>query len=308
MARQPPPHLPQQQTRLVGGGGRPNIVRLGLPSRRFNDLYHKLLNLSWPRLLGLLSGLYIGGNMLFALVYYLDPNGIENASGSYLDSFFFSVQTMATIGYGKMVPRSVFANLMVTIEAFLGLMSLAMITGLLFAKFSKPTARVLWSRVAAVSTREGVPSLMLRMANERGNQIVEAQLRLVLARNETTQEGEKVRRFHDLALVRERNAIFALTWTAVHPITPASPLYGHTSESLRAIQAEIICSLMGIDETFSQTVHARHSYIVDEILWDVRFVDILGFQADGKRYVDYARFHEVEPASRPSSATTSASP
>src|SRR4051794_17064041 len=126
MALQPPPHLPQQQTRLVGGGGRPNIVRLGLPSRRFNDLYHKLLNLSWPRLLGLLSGLYIGANMIFALVYYLDPHGIENASGSYLDSFFFSVQTMATIGYGKMVPHSVFTNLMVTLEAFLGLMSLAM--------------------------------------------------------------------------------------------------------------------------------------------------------------------------------------
>jgi inward rectifier potassium channel len=298
----------QPQPRMVGGGGRPNIVRLGLSRRRFSDLYHRLLNLTWPRLIGIISGLYVGGNMLFALVYWLDPNGLENASGHYLDAFFFSVQTMATIGYGKMVPHSLFANAMVVVEAFMGLLSLAMVTGLLFAKFSKPTARVMWSKVAVVAAREGVPSLMLRMANERGNQIVEAQLRLVLARNETTQEGERVRRFHDLSLVRERNAIFALTWTAVHPITPASPLWGATADSLREIQAEIICSLMGIDETFSQTVHSRHSYIVEEILWDVRFVDILGVQSDGRRYVDYNRFHEVQPASFSSSPTTSSSP
>src|SRR5438067_1243470 len=216
--------MAQRQPRMVGGGGRPNIVRLGLARRRFSDLYHRALNLTWPRLIGIISAAYIGGNMLFALFYWLLPDSLENASGSYLDAFFFSVQTMATIGYGKMVPHTVFANFMVTAEAFLGLLALAMITGLLFAKFSKPTARVLWSRVAVISQREGVRSLMLRMANERGNQIVEAQLRLVLARNETTKEGEKVRRFHDLALQRERTAIFALTWTAVHPITPASPL------------------------------------------------------------------------------------
>jgi inward rectifier potassium channel len=280
---------------MVGGGGRPNVVRLGLPRRRFSDLYHRALNLTWARLLGIIGGLYIGGNLLFALVYWFDPNGLENSNGTYLDAFFFSVQTMATIGYGKMAPHSLFANVMVVAEAFAGLLSLAMITGLLFAKFSKPTARVLWSQVAVISPREGVTSLMLRMANERGNQIVEAQLRMVLARNETTQEGEKVRRFHDLALLRERTTIFALTWTAVHPITPTSPLWGATSESLREIQGEIICSLTGIDETFSQTVHSRHSYIVDELVWDHRFVDILGVQEDGRRYVDYARFHDTQP-------------
>jgi inward rectifier potassium channel len=300
--------MAQQQPRMVGGGGRPNIVRIGLSARRFSDLYHRLLNLSWPRLVGLLSAAYIGANMLFALVYWLDPASLENASGSYLDCFFFSVQTMATIGYGKLVPHTVFANFMVTAEAFLGLLALAMITGLLFSKFSKPTARVLWSQVAVISEREGVRSLMFRMANERGNQIVEAQLRVVLARNETTKEGEAVRRFHDLALVRERNAIFALTWTAVHPITPASPLWDATPDGLRAIQAEVICSLMGIDETFSQTVHSRHSYVVDELKWDARFVDILGVQDDGRRYVDYTRFHETQPARASSAASTSPSP
>lgn len=287
---------PKPQPRMVGTSGLPNVVRIGLHARRFSDVYVRLLNLTWPRLIGLLSAAYFGGNLFFALIYWLDPGALENASGSYLDCFFFSVQTMATIGYGKMVPHSVFANIMVAVEAFLGLLSLAMITGLLFAKFSKPTARVLWSRVAVISEREGVRSLMFRMANERRNQIVEAQLRVVLARNEVTKEGESVRRFHDLALQRERTSIFALTWTAVHPITPASPLWDVTPDGLRAIQAELICSLMGIDETFSQTVHSRHSYIVDEIRWDERFVDVLAVNPEGRRVVDYRRFHETQRA------------
>jgi inward rectifier potassium channel len=287
---------------MVSRGGRPNIIRLGLSRRRFSDVYHQLLNMSWPRLLGIITVLYLAGNMVFAIIYWMDPGALENASGSYLDAFFFSVQTMATIGYGKMVPHSVFANLMVTFEAFMGLLSLAMVTGLLFAKFSRPTARVLFSQVAVISQRDGVQSLMLRMANERGNQIVEAQLRLVLARNETTKEGERVRRFYDLPLLRDRNAIFALTWTAVHPITPTSPLWGATANSLREVQAEIICSLMGIDETFSQTVHSRHSYVADELMWNARFVDILSMQQDGKRIVDYRRFHEVQSAADPLAA------
>ena len=280
----------------MGGGGSANIVRVGLSTRRFSDLYHRLLTMSWLRLIAVMSGSYMLLNMAFALLYWIDPHGLENASGSYIDAFFFSVQTMATImATARSVPHSVFANVMVTVEAFLGLMSLAMVTGLLFAKFSKPTARVLFSSVAVVSVRDGVESLMLRMANERGNQIVEAQLRLVLARNELTKEGERVRRFHDLSLLRDRNAIFALTWTAVHPITPVSPLWGQTPDSLREMQAEIISSVMGVDETFSQTVHARHSYVADELVWNARFVDILSIRDDGRRMVDYTKFHDTQP-------------
>jgi len=277
-------------------GSRIAIVRLGLPPRRFSDLYHRLLNLSWPRLIGIITAAYVLGNVAFALLYWLTPDALENASGAFLDAFFFSVQTMATIGYGKMTPHSIFANVMVTVEAFMGLLSLAMVTGLLFAKFSKPTARVLFSKVAVISMRDGQRSLMLRMANERGNQIVEAQLRVVLARSETTQEGESVRRFYDLPLLRERNAIFALSWTAVSPITEKSPLFGATPESLQAQQAEIICSVIGIDETFSQTVHARHSYVAAELAWNARFVDILTLHPDGRREIDYTRFHDVQPA------------
>jgi inward rectifier potassium channel len=287
------PKAPRQARLVAPPGERSAVVRIGLHNQ-FRDVYHWLLTMSWPRLMAIIVLLYLAGNGAFALLYLLVPGSIENARpGSFVDAFFFSVQTMATIGYGKLIPHTLFANCMVAFEALLGLLGLAMVTGLLFAKFSRPTARVLFSRVATIHVRDGVQALAFRMANERGNQIVEAQLRLVLARNEITVEGESVRRFHDLSLVRERTAIFALTWTAVHPILPTSPLFGVNAAALRELQGELIVSLMGIDETFSQTVHARHSYIAEDLVWDARFVDILSQLPDGRRAVDYRRFHEV---------------
>ena len=184
------------------------------------DLYHFLLRSTWLRLLVVLVVVSAGINALFALAYMATGDGIENARpGSFADAFFFSVQTLATIGYGKLVPRSLAANVLVALEALVGLLGLAMVTGLVFAKFSRPTARVLFSRMAVVSRRDGVPALMFRMANERGSGIVEAQVHVVLARNETTAEGEAVRRFYDLDLSRRQNALFALSWTVIHPIT-----------------------------------------------------------------------------------------
>jgi inward rectifier potassium channel len=274
----------------------PQIARRGLQRRRFRDLYHYLLNRSWRYLIGLFVVLYLVSNLLFATAYHLADNAVENAH-SFADMFFFSVQTMATIGYGQMVPRTLFAHSLVTVEAFFGMLEVAMFAALLFAKFSRPTARVMFSRVAAVSLREGVPSLMFRMANERSNQIVEAQLRLVLARDEVTREGEQIRRFHDLKLVRERNATFALTWTAIHPIDEKSPLYGASSQLLTQKRAEIIASVTGLDETFAQTIHARYSYFGDTVVWNARLVDILVNEPDGKRYVDYERFHDVQAVS-----------
>jgi len=244
--------------------------------------------------------LYLTGNCMFALGYLAGGDGIENARhGSFSDAFFFSVQTMATIGYGKFAPRTLFAHILVTLETFVGLLGVAMTTGLTFAKFSRPTARVLFSRVAVVRPWNGIPSLMFRMANQRSNQIVEAHLHVVLARDETTAEGESIRRFHDLELTRRQNAIFALSWTAMHAITERSPLYGASSTSLAAAGAEIVVSLVGTDETFSQTVHARYSYVPDEIVWDARFVDIISQLPDGRRRIDYTRFHDVVPLGAP---------
>jgi len=194
-----------------------------------------------------LAACYVVGNTLFALGYLLDPGGIEHArTGSFGDAFFFSIQTMSTIGYGRMVPRSLFANVLVMIEALAGVFGLALMTGLIFAKFSRPSARVLFSRVAVITQWDGVPSLLFRMANARGNQIVEAQVHLVLARNEVTPEGESFRRLYDLELTRRQHALFTLTWTAVHPLIARSPLADATPASLAAADTEIIVSLTGL--------------------------------------------------------------
>jgi inward rectifier potassium channel len=260
------------------------------------DLYHLLVDSPWPRLLGIIATLFLIVNALFALAYLAGGDVIENARpGSFTDAFFFSVQTMGTIGYGRLAPGTVWSNLLVTVEVITGVLGLAMVTGLVFAKFSRPTARVVFSQRAVVTPHDGVPSLMFRMANARGNRIVEAQVRAVLARDETTAEGETMRRFHDLALVRDRNPLFALTWTAIHPITATSPLFGATPEGLAAVGAEVVASLVGIDETVSQTIHARHTYAAADLVWGARLRDILSRLPDGRRQVDYALFHDVEP-------------
>ena len=296
MAEKPQQPSRPQPVRLVTRDGGFNIVRLGLKRELLGDVYHLLLTTSWPRFFGLIATIYIAVNSLFAVAYMVGDHPLANAhEGSFIDMFFFSIQTMSTIGYGSLSPQTLYANILVSVEALVGLLSTAMATGLLFAKFARPSSRVLFSRVAIMSTRDGKASLLFRMANERANQIVEAQLRLVLARTERTQEGEQIRRFYDLALVRSVNAIFALSWTAVHNITPDSALYGQTEESLRESDSEVIVSLIGFDETFSQTIHARYGYIADDLEWNVRFMDVISVDKDGRRTIDYTKFHTTVP-------------
>jgi inward rectifier potassium channel len=272
-------------------------LKISVPSRPLlDDLYHYLMTSRWPAIFAWILALYLGANCLFAVVYMID-GGIENARpGNFEDAYFFSVQTMATIGYGRMVPRSTLANAAVTVEALFGLVTLALATGLMFAKFSQPRARVLFSRHAVISVRDGVPSLMVRLANERATGLVEAQLKLVLVRDETTQEGEPVRRFHTLPLARSSSVVFALSWTAIHPIDELSPIRGATPELLRQSRADLVASLVGIEEATAQTVHARYSWRAEDILFDHRFRDILVPMPDGRRALDYARFHDVEPS------------
>jgi inward rectifier potassium channel len=226
----PPPTL---TSRIVSRVGEESIVREGY-GRIQRDAYHYLVEASWPRLLLILLGLYLTVNSIFAGAYLLQPHSIGHARpDSFLDAFFFSVQTMATIGYGTLVPRTRYANVLVVLETSVGILGLAMITGIIFSKFSRPTARVLFSQRAIVTRRDGMPCLLFRMANARATQIVDAQATVLLARSETTLEGEGVRRFYDLELSRQRNPIFALTWTAIHFIDEASPLYGATPRSSR---------------------------------------------------------------------------
>ena len=280
----------------MGAGPQPEATILGLDDSRLGDLYHFFLNETWPTLLAGIVLIFLAINTSFALIYMID-RGIENARpGSFGDAFFFSVQTMATIGYGKMSPDSLVANILVTVEALTGLIGLAMVTGLVFAKFSRPTARIRFSRVAIVSNRDGVPSLQFRMANMRANRIVEASARVIFARQERTIEGEEMRRFYDLKLQRERNSLFIYSWTVIHPLAEDSPIVGVSKEAMDAASAEIIVTVTGLDETFAQTVHARHSYRARDILWGQRFVDILERGPNGTLSIDYTHFDDVVPS------------
>jgi len=275
-----------------------NILRLGARRIATRDLYHLMLTASWPTFFAALALFYLVFNCGFAALYLLQPGSIAGGEQGYLaDAFFFSVQTMATIGYGGMHPATFYANVVVSFEALLGMAGFAVAAGIVFARFSRPTARVLFSRVAVVTPHEGVPTLMFRCANERRNRILEAEAHVYFAREETSSEGSTLRRTYDLALARQRNPLFTLSWTVMHPIDDGSPLHGIDPDFLASEDATVVVNLMGTDETLSQTVFARHSYRADEILWGHRFVDILDRREDGRRTVDYRRFHDTEERS-----------
>ncbi len=271
------------------------VVRLNR-QRQWRDAYHRLLTFSWPRFFLLMAAWYIGANVLFAVLYLLDPNGIAEARpGSFEDAFFFSVQTVATIGYGVMHPQTLYANLVMTLETLCGLIGFAVMTGLIFARFSRPTARILFSDVAVIAPHNGVPTLSFRCANQRLNQILEATVGLTVLRDETSREGKTMRRFHDLKLLRQRTPVFALTWSVMHPIDASSPLHGLTAQDMIDEELEIVVILTGVDETFAQPIQARHSYLAEDICWDHHFVDIMLTLEDGRTGIDYSRFHDVHP-------------
>jgi inward rectifier potassium channel len=287
--------------RLIARGRADEILAIGLPRPWFRDLYHFALRIPWWRFLLLGIGLYIAANALFALLYLIPGDAITNARpGSFADAFFFSIETMATIGYGVMAPATFYANLLMTIETGVGLMLIAVATGLVFTRFSRPTARVLFSRVAVIAPHNGVPTLSFRAANLRHNQILQAEVSVVLLRDEETQEGDMIRRFYDLKLARQRSPVFAMTFTVMHAIDRDSPLYGATAGTLQEQNAELIVTGTGIDETMAQPVHVRTSYLPHEILWSHRFVDLFGWTEDGRRVIDYRRFHDTValPAAR----------
>lgn len=262
----------------------------------WRDPYHLLLTISWKGFLGLVAALYLATNAIFAVVYLLGGDCVEKARpGSFLDMFFFSVQTLASIGYGAMYPKTTYANIIVTIEAMAGPVAIAVMTGLAFARFSRPTARVMFSRVAVITPHQGLPTLIFRTANQRGNQILEAQMRAYLIRDEVTLEGHFIRRIYDIQLLRNQSPSFTLTWSAMHVIDESSPLYGLTPESLIESNTIITVLLTGIDETIAQLVHARYDYAAQDLMWNYRFVDVTYRTPEGHRYIDYNFFHDVLP-------------
>jgi inward rectifier potassium channel len=278
----------------MGGEGRPQAVYRGHAKESWRDAYHYLLTMPLAAFFGVMGAGYIAVNAVFALVY-VTVGGISGIGrGDFIDAFFFSVQTLSTVGYGGMAPRTVAADLVVTVESFFGLFNLAIATGLLFARISRPTARVMFSHRAAVCLHDGERTLMLRAANRRRNRIVEADVTVTLVRDGMTKEGAQMRRFENLETVRSRSPIFTLTWQIMHRIDEASPLYGETTESLRARHAEILVILKGLDETFAQTIHARASYAPEDIVWGGRLADVFSRNHDGRPVIDYTRFHDID--------------
>ena len=211
------------------------------------------------------------------------------------DAFYFSVQTMGTIGYGAMYPETRAANLLVVMESVTGLLVTAVATGLVFAKFSLATSRIVFAERAVVGPMDGVPTLMFRLGNERSNRIIEATVRVSMVRTERTREGMLFYRMYDLALTRERSPALSRSWTAMHPISPASPLWGQTPASLKRDEVELFVTVSGTDDTSLQLVHARHKYTDEAIVWGARHADVLSEAPDGVLVLDLRRFHEITP-------------
>jgi len=287
-----PDLAPSRYPRLGGRGPAASMVFVGHAKDSWRDAYHFLLTMPLAAFFAVMAGGYIAINLIFATVYFV-VGGIGAPRGDFVSCFFFSVQTLSTVGYGLMAPRTLPANVVVAAETFAGLFNLAIATGLLFARISRPTARVMFSRQAVVTEHDGVPTLIFRAANRRRNRIVEAEVSVSLVRDAFTAEGRLIRSFHELPTLRSRTPIFYLSWQIMHRIDAASPLAGVTAEGFAAARDEIVVVLRGLDETFGQTVHARTSYAADEVVWGRRLADLFLPQPDGSLVVDYTRFHDL---------------
>jgi len=266
----------------------------GVRRTPLRDFYYATLGQPWSVTLLMIASAFLAVNAVFALGYWM-AGGIANASPqSYADAFFFSVQTMGTIGYGAMYPASRAANWLVVAESIVGLTLTALATGLIFAKFSRPTARIVFSREVALSPMNGVPTLMFRIGNERRNPIVDAKIRVSVVRTEQTHEGKTFYRMQDLKLSRDRALSLSRSWSVIHVLDETSPLRDATPESLMRDEAEFQVLVVGLDDTSMQPVHARHQYSADRIAWGARLVDVLSEADDGALVLDLKLFHDVE--------------
>jgi inward rectifier potassium channel len=272
-----------------------DVVSQGLSREIVQDLYHYCMTVSWPRLFATIVAFFLVFDLLFGCIFHLEPNCIANLNPpGFLGDFFFSVETLATVGYGDMHPQTVYGHTVAMVEIFTGLLMLALITGIMFARFSRPRARFLFSRVAVVRPIDGKLTLMFRAANERQNVVQDASAQVRMLRDNVTSEGYRLRRIIDLSLVRSQHPVFALGWNIMHVIDDASPLRDETAQTLEDCEAIFILSLSGTDETTGQVLMARCEYQASAIRWNATFRDILEW--DGSTlHIDYSKFHDVDP-------------
>jgi inward rectifier potassium channel len=282
--------------------GRAHVVRIGereieargLSDSFWTDLYHRSMTVYWPVFFGTAAAIIL--NTLFAFLYWLGDEPIANVAGNEpLGLFYFSIETLATVGYGDMHPQTHYGHFIATIEIFTGMCFLAVMTGLIFARFSRPRARFIFAQYAVVTVHQGQPTLMIRVANARNNTISQATARLWLIRMETTIEGYELRRYHELLLERREHPMFMLSWSIFHTIDETSPLYRMTVADLAAVDANLTLNVSGVDDSSAQHLHARRIYSYEDIRWNHRYRDITGTSNEGKLVIDYSVFHEVEP-------------
>ncbi len=275
--------------------GQREILTQGLSREVWHDLFHHFMTVSWPRLFATLASFFLVFDVLFGFLYHLVPGCIANLNPpGFAGAFFFSVETLATVGYGDMHPQTLYGHSVAMAEIFVGLMSLALITGIMFARFSRPRARFLFTKNLVVRPIDGKLTLLIRAANQRQNVVQDASAQLRMLRDEVTSEGFRIRRVLDLPLVRSQHPMFILGWTVMHLIDHASPLKAETAESMRKSRTSFVLSISGTDETTGQVLMARAEYTSDDIRWNATFRDILEEADDGTLHLDYGKFHEVE--------------
>jgi inward rectifier potassium channel len=287
-------HRPQRP--ISTRAGRTEFLKINAAVSGWRDSYHWVLSLTWPRFALFLTSSYVVINLLFGALYFARPNCIADLEpGSFPHAFFFSVETLATVGYGHNYPATVYGHIIVTIEIFLGMIWIAVITGLIFVRFARPTARILFSNCLVIAPHDGRLSLMFRVANLRHTSMAEAEFRIIYSRDERVLEGEDIRRFYYLKLYPDRMISFPAALTIRHTIDEQSPLYGVTPERLEKEDAFFVASTLSLELVMAASVQSMQDYAVEDIRFGERFVDVYQQLEDGRLTVDYGRLHETEP-------------
>ena len=278
--------------------GQVEFVKVNTDAWRWRDVYRWLLGLSWPRFAAFVATVYIGLNLLFAALYSAQQDSIAGSTGGhwFFDCFFFSIQTLATVGYGHMYPQTLYGHIISTIEIMTGVFLLAVMTGLIFVRFSRPIARVVFSQSIVIAPLNGYPTLMVRVGNENQHSMVEAEFRIMFSRDEQLLEGGDFRYFYVLKLHFDRLTVFPAALTLRHTIDEKSPLFGATSESLEASRVLFVVSVVGIDPVIAAPVQIQKDYSWHDIRFGERFVEIYTELEPGRLSVDYGRLHDTEPA------------
>jgi inward rectifier potassium channel len=283
----------EPKSHLVIIGDR-EIETRGLIPGFWTDLYHRSMTVSWPVFFGSAAVIFIVLNAIYASLYYLGDHPIANVADDLpLSLFYFSIETLATVGYGDMHPQTNYGHLVATVEIFTGMSFLAVMTGLIFARFSRPRARFVFADFPVVANRRGIPTLMIRIANARHNTISQATARLWLIRRELTKEGETLRRFYELVLDRREHPVFSLSWTIFHEIDETSPLYRVSDTDLADMDAALILNVGGVDDNSAQRLFDRKVYQHGDIRWQHRYRDITSVSKEGRLMLDYSKFHDV---------------